>query len=397
MLIFLVFSSFGRGLGRSLLPLGWVKIYARGLEYFSMNKPILYFAITSHGFGHAVRSAAVAATIQQMCPDLLLILVTAAPRWLLEAYITGDFIHRQRSFDVGVIQADSLTMDKDATWQRWQEIKAKERMILASEVDFIKTNRVGLVLGDIPPLASEIAAVAGVPCWMLSNFGWDFIYRDWGGEFTGLADQISRSYGKVDRLFRLPLHEPMTAFPKIQDVGLTGGDPRYSYAELKATFGLHQPQSQTILLTFGGLGLNQIPYQNLALFPNWQFITFDRQAPDIPNLVKVTENKYRPVDFMPFVDQVVSKPGYSTFAEALRLDCPITSLTRKDFAEATVLLEGIRTYGQHQIINPEEFFQGNWNFLHRSCQPPNQAELVAKDGNETIAQAVINYLNVNSG
>jgi hypothetical protein len=358
-----------------------------------MNRPTLYFAITSHGFGHAVRSAAVAATIQKICPDLLLILVTTAPRWLLEAYITGDFIHRQRSFDVGVIQSDSLTMDKDATWKRWQEIKAKERMILASEVDFIKTNRVGLVLGDIPPLVPEIAAVAGVTCWMLSNFGWDFIYRDWGGEFVGLADQIGASYGKVDRLFRLPLYEPMTAFPHITDVGLTGGDPRYSYAELQATFGLQQPQSRTILLTFGGLGLNQIPYQNLDLFPDRQFITFDRQAPDLPNLVKVTENKYRPVDFMPFVDRVVSKPGYSTFAEALRLDVPLTSLTREDFAEATVLLAGVRTYGKHQIINPDEFFQGNWDFLHQPCQPPSQSIPVAKDGNEAIAQAVINYLS----
>jgi len=357
-----------------------------------MTRPILYFAITSHGFGHAVRSAAVAATIQQMCPDMLLILVTTAPRWLLEAYIPGDFIQRQRSFDVGVIQSDSLTMDKDATWQRWQEVKAKERIILASEVDFMRTNRVGLVLGDIPPLVPEIAAVAGVPCWMLSNFGWDFIYRDWGGEFATLADQIGASYSKCDRLFRLPLHEPMTAFPHITDVGLTGGTPRYSYAELQDTFGLHQPQSRTILLTFGGLGLNQIPYQNLALFPDWQFITFDHQAPNLPNLIKVTENKYRPVDFMPFVDRVVSKPGYSTFAEALRLDCPITSLTREDFAEAAVLLEGLRTYGKHQIITNDEFFQSNWDFLNQPCQPPSQLVPVAKDGHEAIAQAVINHL-----
>lgn len=356
-----------------------------------MKKPILYFAITSHGFGHAVRSAAVAATIQKMNPEILLILVTTAPRWLLEAYIPGDFIYRQSRFDVGVIQSDSLTMDKSATWQRWQELKAKERSIVAREVDFIKTNQVGLVLADIPPLAPEIARLAGIPCWMATNFGWDFIYRDWGGEFGELADQISVSYGKVDRLFRLPMYEPLKAFPLVSDVGLTGGDPRHSKAELTAIFNLQQPQARMILLTFGGLGLQQIPYQNLELFPDWQFITFDRQAPDLPNLVKITDNQYRPVDFMPFVDRVVSKPGYSTFAEALRLDCPITSLTREDFAEAVVLLEGLRTYGHHQIITPDEFFQGNWDVLHQPCHPPQQSEPVRKDGNEAIAQAVIDY------
>jgi hypothetical protein len=361
-----------------------------------MPRPTLYFAITSHGFGHAVRSAAVAATIQKMCPDLLLILVTTAPRWLLEAYIPGDFIYRQRSFDVGVIQSDSLTMDKEATWEKWQEMQAKEKMLLASEVDFIKTNRVGLMLADIPPLAPEIAQLAGIPCWMLSNFGWDFIYRDWGGKFAELADKISSSYGKVDRLFRLPMYESLSAFPKITDAGLTGGDPRYSKAELTELFGLNQPQERTILLTFGGLGLQQIPYTNLEVFTDWQFITFDRQAPALPNLVKVTDNRYRPVDFMPFVDRVISKPGYSTFAEALRLDCPITSLTREDFAESPVLLEGIRTYGHHQIISPAEFFQGNWDFLHQPCQPPQQSTPVAKDGNESIAQAVVEQLAVDS-
>jgi len=69
-----------------------------------MKRPILYIAITNHGFGHATRTAAVAATIQKLCPDILLMIVSTAPRWLLESYIQGDFIHRPRGFDVGVVQ-----------------------------------------------------------------------------------------------------------------------------------------------------------------------------------------------------------------------------------------------------------------------------------------------------
>ncbi len=49
------------------------------------SRPILYVAITNHGFGHATETASVAAKIQQMCPEILLILVTTAPRWLLES------------------------------------------------------------------------------------------------------------------------------------------------------------------------------------------------------------------------------------------------------------------------------------------------------------------------
>ncbi len=359
-----------------------------------MDRPILYIAITNHGFGHATRAAAVAATIQKLCPQVLLIIVSTAPRWLLECYIEGDFIHRPRAMDLGVVQADSLTMDKTATLEKLLEIKKNQNSIIASEANFIRQNRVNLILADIPFLASKIAKVAGIPCWMMSNFGFDFIYRDWGSSFTEIADWISDCYSKCDRLFRLPFHEPMQAFNNITDVGLTGGSPRYSCEEVRSTWGITAPTEKTILLTFGGLGLQQIPYHNLKQFPDWQFIAFDKSAPDLPNLVPVTDHKYRPVDFMPICGRVVSKPGFSTFAEATRLQVPIVSVTRDEFAEAAFLLEGITNYNQHQILTPSEFFQGTWDFLSQPPNQPKQSQPIAKDGNETIAHAVLNYLHL---
>lgn len=356
-----------------------------------MKRPILYIAITNHGFGHTTRTASIAATIQKLYPEVLLILVTTAPRWLLESYIKGDFILRQRSFDLGVIQVDSLTMDKASTLEKLREIKKNQNSLIASEVNFIRQNRVNLILADIPFLAAGFAQAAKIPCWMISNFGWDFIYRDWGGEFTEIADWISDWYTKSDRLFRLPFHEPMSAFPHIIDVGLTGGNPKFPIDEIRSNWGINTPPEKTILLTFGGLGLQAIPYHNLRQFPDWQFISFDASAPELPNLVKVQNHQYRPVDFMPICGRVVSKPGYSTFAEATRLEKPIITIPRDDFAEAAFLLTGIRNYNHHQVVTPRDFFEGNWDFLHDSPQPPKQLHSIAKNGNETIATAVINY------
>lgn len=359
-----------------------------------MSRPVLYIAITNHGFGHAVRAASVAAEVQKLNPEILLILVTTAPRWLLESYIEGDFIHRPRGFDVGVIQSDSLNMDKAVTLEKLRQIRSQEKSIVAGEVNFIRQNRVGLMLADIPPLAPVIAKAAGIPCWMMSNFGWDFIYGDWGGEFTEIADWISNCFSKCDRLFRLPLHEPMSAFPVITDVGLTGGIPRYSVDEIRSRFNITTPIEKTVLLTFGGLGLQAIPYQNVSLFPDWQFITFDNQAPDFSNLISIQDHPgrlYRPVDLMPICGRVISKPGYSTFSEALRLDVPIVSLTREGFAEAPLLLEGIRNYSYHQIISASDFFEGSWDFLNESLQPPRQTANLVKDGTEAIAKSIVSY------
>jgi hypothetical protein len=359
-----------------------------------MERPILYISITNHGFGHATRTASVVAAIQKICPEILVIIVTTAPRWLLESYIKGDFIHRPRAYDLGVLQADSLTMDKEATYLKLLEIKKNQNSIIAGEVNFIKQNRVNLILADIPFLATKIAASAKIPCWMISNFGWDFIYRNWGGKFIEIADWIGDYYSQCDMLYRLPFHEPMSAFPHITDIGLTGGSPLFDIEELKSTWGITAPKDKTVLLTFGGLGLQQIPYNNLELFSDWQFITFDKSAPNLSNIIKVNDNKYRPVDFMPLCGRVVSKPGYGTFAETVRVGVPLVTVTRDDFAESAFLIEGITNCLPHQILKPEEFFTGNWDFLHRQPQPPKTDLPIDKNGNETIAKAVMNFFQL---
>ncbi|MDA0269177.1 MAG: glycosyl transferase, partial [Cyanobacteria bacterium] len=192
--------------------------------------PTLYVAITNHGFGHATRTSAVVAEIQRRCPEINIILATTAPQWLLKTYLHQPVQWRHVAFDVGVLQSDSLTMDYDATLAALKTIQAQAAETIAAEAEFLKMAQVDLVLADIPPLAVSVAHAAGVPCWMLSNFGWDFIYRPWGGEFTAIADWISDCFQGCDRLFRLPFHEPMAAFPHITDVGLTGGDPAYDLA-----------------------------------------------------------------------------------------------------------------------------------------------------------------------
>ncbi len=360
-----------------------------------MTRPILYVAITSHGFGHTVRAASVVDAAQRLCPELLPIFVCTTPRWLIESYVAGEFIHRPRSYDVGVVQADSLQMDLPATRARLADIRDRQQAIIASEADYIRTNRVGLVLADIPPLATSIAKFAGVPCWMMGNFGWDFIYRAWGEDYFDIADWSRDCYRACNLLFRLPLSEPMSAFAKIRDVGITHGRPKFAPEELRERLGLSTAREKTVLLSFGGLGLQQIPYQNLTAFPDWQFLSFDSDAPkDCPNLLGLGDERhqYRPLDLLPICGRVISKPGYSTFAEALSVKTAIVSLTREGFAEAPLLIEGIRDRSAHQIVPQHEFFSGAWDFLREEPAPPRQSKPIAEGGSETIAAAIVDFL-----
>jgi len=356
-------------------------------------RPTLYVAITNHGFGHVARTTALVNAIRRQVPDLLPLMVTAAPRWLLETNLEGEFIHRPRALDLGVMQRDSLQMDLTATHAKLLQLKAMAPEFIRAEVDFIQQNRAQLVLADVPPLAVAIAHGAGVPCWMATNFGWDFIYRSFGAAFDEIADWVSDLYSGCDRLFQLPFAEPLRAFPHKEPVGLTGAEPRYSAAAIRAQLGLTVPPERTVLLTFGGLSLAAIPYHALADFPEWQFLTFDAAAPDLPNLLKLCGRQLRPVDVMPLCGRIVSKPGYGTYAEACRLGIPVATIRRDDFAEGPILVAGLQAHHCHQILSHEEFFQGDWRFLHATPDPPQQSAPLDTNGNLTIATAVAYYLN----
>ncbi|NJN49583.1 MAG: hypothetical protein HC805_07215 [Alkalinema sp. RL_2_19] len=161
-------------------------------------------------------------------------------------------------------------------------------------------------------------------------------------------------------------------------------------------FGLQAiPQAKTDTDDLRWYGPRSDSLRNVQHFPDHRFLCFDLKAPDLPNLVRVDDRDYRPVDFMAVCGAIISKPGYSTFSESCRLDLPIISIIREGFAEAPILLEGLQDYADHQIIRPEALFDENWAFLHQPLNPPRLSEKLAKNGNETIAQAVVDFFEGN--
>ena len=350
----------------------------------------VYVAISSHGFGHATRTAAVVDCMLQLNPDILPIVVTAVPRWLFDKNITsGRFLYRPRPLDFGVIQSDSLTVDRATTLSQLDRLRSQSDAIVRAEADFIRLNRIQLVFGDIPPLACSIAKTAGVPCWMSGNFSWDFIYRDYGPDFDPYADWIAELYGKADKLFRLPFHHGMDVFSSVEDVGLTGSTPAFAANQVRSQLNL-DPQRPTVLLTFGGMGIQDIPYQNLAAFPDWQFITLDADAPDnLDNLLKVNGEVWRPVDLLAACQQAVVKPGYGTFAEVLRQGVPVRCITRSSFAEAPLLLEGLRQFGWHHILEQDRVLGHSWSWLEEDFAPPSSDLAIDLEGNWAIARALV--------
>lgn len=350
----------------------------------------LYVAISPHGFGHTTRTCSILAALQSLMPELPITIVTTTPQWLIDSYLSRPYHYRPIALDVGVVQADGLQMDKPATLLRLRELIDGQASIVETEGKYIQGEGIKLLLGDMPPLAVSIARSAGIPCWISSNFGWDLIYQEWVGElpaFQPIVDWVQELYSQADLLLRQPFGEAMPAFRRKIDVGLTGGTPKFSPLELRQKLGL-DPDRSVILLSFGGLGLQAIPYHNVQHFPQYQFLTFADSAPTFDNLKVVSGREIRPVDIMPLCHCVITKPGYSTIAEACRLGINIVCLTRSGFAESTYLLEGVENYMNHQIISPEEFYNGDWHFLTLPFHPPKLTATLDMKGEWTIAEKI---------
>jgi hypothetical protein len=187
----------------------------------------------------------------------------------------------------------------------------------------------------------------------------------------------------------------MPAFQAIEDVGLTGGRSRFTETELREKFQIRTNRERIILLTFGGYGISNLPYENLSDFPDWQFITFDSAAPEqFDNLLKLDGKAIRPVDVMPLCGRLIGKPGYGTIAEAMLHDIPTVLLPRSGFAEAQYLVEGVINYSPHQLLAPNEFESSRWEFLHQPLTPPKREQTLSKTGNETIVEAIAAYFSL---
>ncbi|MEK6633600.1 MAG: hypothetical protein AABY94_09780, partial [Nitrospirota bacterium] len=79
--------------------------------------PLIWSAISAHGYGHAAQVVPVLNELGKQIPSLRVILRTNVPRHFFESRMTVPWELRPAQMDIGCLQHGPLTMDWDATWQ----------------------------------------------------------------------------------------------------------------------------------------------------------------------------------------------------------------------------------------------------------------------------------------
>jgi len=360
-----------------------------------VNGKCVYAILTDHGFGHASRTAQILSVIKQKLPGVRIIVNSSTPSWFFKVFLGDSLEIRSSPMDAGIVQSDALKVDISATKRKLDAIYSDRAKIVSAEADFIRKNRVQLVIGDIPALAVDAAHAAGVNCALIGNFGWDFVYRGVSG-LEDFARLFQDSYARCDFLFRLPFHEPMNSFGTKMDTGVTGLPPGDLDLLKNTYFSTDRvKKSRRIFLTFGGLGLHDVPYRNTIQnkFSDTVFFTMDQEAPDLPNLIKIDGHQFRPGDVMRLCDLVLTKPGYGTFCEIYSAGTDCVCLERQHFPETPVLLDSLRKYFRHRIVSEEEFFRSDWTFLTENLSPPSEKEGPGTNGTFEAAEKILEMLD----
>ncbi len=364
-------------------------------------QPHIVCYVSGHGFGHAVRTMEVLRALWRVQPDVEVHIRTPLPRWIFDFTLDGPFTLTDCRLDVGAVQADSLSVDVEATLRAYAQIDAERQKQLDAEVEAIGSLRPALLLADIPALAFDIATRLGIPGIGMANFSWDWIYADYVRDFPQYADlvaSLSASYRRCDLLLRLPMHGELSAFPRICDIPLVARRARLASDEVRRRLSLGDGK-RLVLLSFGGLGadLQTAPQAPASVTFLSTQAAAERFAP-LPSMRMLTNDELsraavRYEDLVGACDAVITKPGYGIVAECIANGTSMVYTSRGRFAEYPLLVQGICEHLANAFISNDDLYGGHWNAaLEEVLSQERRAPAVDCSGATAAAEQLLRHL-----
>lgn len=330
-----------------------------------MRRPNIAVLLSGHGFGHLTRTANILEVLCRSCPVALLV-ITSAPSWLWPAPLrahTKAWI--DEPCDTGVVQVDDLSVDDAATRRAVDAWETGREAHLERIVRKLAQNDISLVVGDVPPLAFDVAETLAVPSIAIANFSWDWIYDELGLQLA--AESARRAYRKADLLLELTPAAPMPAFAHRVAIGTAGRDASARRARARDALGV-APYERLVLLAFRGATLSGI-----ALPPSrdgWRFIAADASGEQRTAIAAIPAG----LDFLDALaasDVVVAKTGYGILADCAATGRPLLWVSRQGFPEDRILEAWLGTQPWARRVDRAALTAGAWaEELHAAVSAP---------------------------
>jgi hypothetical protein len=358
-----------------------------------VKKNLIAYYISAHGYGHGVRSCDVIRTLNRLYPQLEVDVVSGLPPDFLHNRIghAGNNI-RTESFDVGMVQKDSIQVDVPATLAFIEQLYARREDLVDREISYLKERRVALVVVDIPALPLEAAELAGVPRMAIGNFGWDWIYSGFIQQdlrWERIADSFRNAYTKTDLLLRLPFSEPMRAFPRAEDISLVASPGISRRREISELLDCDAGK-KWILISFTSLDWSDEALDRIERIEDYEFFTVYPLAWQRSNIHAVRREQIPFADVIASVDAVLSKPGFGILSDCAVNGKPLIFSDRSDFSEYFILESSIKKYFKYVHIPMDTLYRGDLKpSIDLIWDRPEAVESLAYGGDITAAHRIV--------
>jgi L-arabinokinase len=348
---------------------------------------IAYY-ITSHGYGHGVRTCSIC---NKLPLNSRLILKTLLPEEFFRKEIMRPFEYVPDAFDCGCIQTDGVTVDIQRTINAYSAISEVNATLLDKEVLWCKANAIDVVIADIVPFAFDVAARAHIPSVAITNFSWYDIYAGYiaaNPDFTPVLTTIQQQYSRATTLLALEPALPMPYFKHRIDIPPVGRIGNSIREYLCNSLGIDSKKHIGLIYT-GTYGMDTMPWKNLERFSDWHFLGVYPLpgAPD--NFTLLSEKMFRYHDVIASADVMISKIGYGVYSECLLNGLPLLYVPREDFAEYPVLEAGINRWGHGIGLSKTDFYALKWDDALAALVNTTKPERITSDGAQLCADAIM--------
>ncbi len=369
----------------------------------------IVFYVSGHGFGHASRQVEVINAIGAAAPDARIILRTAVSPDLLRRSLTVATELRPGACDSGIAQITSLDHDDARTVEDARAFHRDWEAVVSAEAAALSGTRPQVVVGDIPPLAFDVARALGAPSVAIANFTWDWIYEAHPGfdDAPDVLTLIRTAYRHATLALRLPLSGGFAHMADVRPIPFIARRPTRDRADTRRYFGL-DPARPVALLSFGGYGLPNLSFADIDCLDDWTIVTTDH-VPDAVlqtdrrRIVRVDERAFeegycRYIDLVAASDVVVTKPGYGIIADAIAAGTAMLYTSRGAFREYDVLVAALPRYLRSGFISREDLRSGRWrSALETVVGLPAPPERPPTDGAARASAAVLDLARGSTG
>ncbi len=359
--------------------------------------PTAVFYISGHGYGHAVRMAEVIRRLASVAPGWTVHACTTAPGHLFSDVPDLQLHLRPVSIDAGIVESgDALSIDGAATVARLEPFFRRRTQLVEAEAEFIRGAKADVVVADIPHLAGNIGARAGVPVLGIGNFTWDFIYEPFLAEHAegpAMLQAMKEGYDGMRAVLRLPFHHEMQFACQIIDVALVAARSSRDKSEVLRRLGIAagDVRRRVFVGWRGGVPLEGLRVAAEAS-ADYVFLHVSNEGTALPENTR--QIRFGPDLSFPDIadasDVIISKLGYGTLAACVAGSADLLYPPRLGFREDVILRQAAERYLRSREMPVEDFASGQWRpHLGYLRNHPRAHAQLSVDGADECARMIV--------